>query len=1140
MERKADERLEVHLLGRFSVRVSGQDVPHQDIEGRKARSLLKLLALQRNHQLVRDQATDMLWNGLAQSSAAAQLYKAIHRIRKALSKTTGDASSEDFVDISDEVVCLKGAVVTDVQQFEDSSRGALDTRQVADLEYAASLYTGDLLPADLYSDWTALPRAHLLQLYLDVLLALGEKYQRSGRLAHAAETFRIALKKDPLLETAHRSLMRVFAMQGQTTRAIRQFETCRQVLLEELDAEPEAETVKLFEAIREKRIAGKAVASESITPLALPALVNRTAECRLIEETFERLAAGQGSVVIIEGAVGVGKSRLAQEIAGRGRGHGITALSGTAREMEGAAAYGPFVEILDAALRERSDAQHLIPQEIAQSIPAHTGAAQPVPNTDRRAAQVYLFAQINQFLRQFSAAAPTLLIIEDLHAADEGTLELFQYLARQAGDLPLLLVATVRNDYGADTERIRNRYRTVSRETHLSVIPLGPLSEPDHVALLEQLSGPEELAPGTAESVYSLSEGNPLFAIELHRSYSGDGSGSLAAEDVNVEPARNLPVPPSLSATVGRRLEGISPGARHLLFLMTVLGRDIDFELLETAWHGGESTGVRETSQSLFDLLDELLSAGLVEEHGLQFRFLHGLVRASVYQSISEARRTALHALAARSLLDLYPDEEEAPVEQIAFHFGRAGEPRQAAHYLLQAGRRAESVYAHEEALRCYQQALDQLGKDDDSVVRRTRSHIHRQIGDTYRASGRLEQSYEAYRSALDLASSIHLSRAERASIHLDIALVAIFRTEMDVSQRHLDAAWELSATDEEGRVRVLILRALHLWHLNELDESYATARRALESAESIGASLLASQACEILAMACLPLGRWEEGLGYEKRRQVHGWSPDVVVATDAHLCLWEYHVSGDRPFEEASSFMEQVSDEAERLGDYRCVAVCHYALGTMHLWRGDGEKAREELDASLDLHARVGSPAGMAYALARKAVMHTVQGALDLGWDVVCRGIEHANSAAVRDHCLQRLYGIGLWNRLEAGDMDRAAHLVKESEALLEETKPCSACALELYPWLAFYYLSGDDVAGAEACSKTVNAFAETTGNPIARVIANMVSSTIMAARSDHDAADDLRGQALKLVDETVDQQHMSPVTHFLDRMIDQQARYR
>jgi hypothetical protein len=292
--------------------------------------------------------------------------------------------------------------------------------------------------------------------------------------------------------------------------------------------------------------------------------------------------------------------------------------------------------------------------------------------------------------------------------------------------------------------------------------------------------------------------------------------------------------------------------------------------------------------------------------------------------------------------------------------------------------------------------------------------------------------------------------------------------------------------------------------------------------------------------MACLPLGRWEEGLKYEMQRQVYGWSPEIVVATDAHLCLWEYHVSGNQPFQKARAFMQSVAEQASRLGDLRCVAVCHYALGTMHLWRGESQTAADELDASLALHERVGSPAGMAYALARKGVLHTMRGATELGWQAVQEGVTYAQQAAVRDHCLQRLYGVGIWNRLEADDLTGTRSLVDKSTELLDDTGACAACALELFPWMAYFYLRSGDITRAQECGVAVSELAAMTGNPVGRAAAAMIESSLSVTGQSEERARQLRLEAFELAKGAVSEATHSPVVHYLDRMVDQQATLR
>jgi tetratricopeptide (TPR) repeat protein len=324
------------------------------------------------------------------------------------------------------------------------------------------------------------------------------------------------------------------------------------------------------------------------------------------------------------------------------------------------------------------------------------------------------------------------------------------------------------------------------------------------------------------------------------------------------------------------------------------------------------------------------------------------------------------------------------------------------------------------------------------------------------------------------------------------------------------------------------------------LEEAYEVAQKALRHANKVEANTEASQACEILAMTCLPLGRWEEGLKYEMERQVYGWSPEIVVATDAHLCLWEYHVSGDQPLQRARSFMEHVAEQATQVGDLRCLAVCHYALGTMHLWRGQRREAVDELASSLELHEKVGSPAGMAYSLARKGVLHTLMGAVDLGWQAIRNGLEYARQAAVRDHCLQRLYGVGIWNRLEAGDLEQAGEIVCWSEELLTETGACGACALELYPWMAYYYLQTGQIDAARECWDAVSQLAGQTGNPIGKAIASIIESSLCIREEKRERAEDCIQKSFQILEEAVPETAHSPVAHYLERMVEQQAELR
>jgi tetratricopeptide (TPR) repeat protein len=777
--------------------------------------------------------------------------------------------------------------------------------------------------------------------------------------------------------------------------------------------------------------------------------------------------------------------------------------------MEAAVAYGPFIDILQAALRESPADHELIPAEIAGAVGA--GGAPGVPDSDPRAARTYLFAAIAEFLCRRAAAAPLVVVLENLHAADEGSRELFHFLARRARGTPVLLAATSRDEQGVAEKLVRS----LGEALPVTVLRLGPLSEADHHELLRQQGGDASLPRERSDEIFRLSEGNPLYALELH-GHRGQSGAS---------------VPPSLSANVLERLEALSPGARRLLTIAAVAGEDIAYPLLEALWPGAEATP-EDGGGRLLDVLDELIGARLLHEHGVHYRFRHALHRSCVYESASQARRRALHGAVARSLVELGEREGELPVERVAFHYRMAGDARQAAHFLTLAGQRAAAVYAHDDALRCYREALAMLEPARDAMVKRICASLHTLAGDTSRAAGYLAESFASYERALPLVESLPANGAELTELHRKIALAAIFTADMQKAGQHLAQAWRHASDDPRVHARLHVLRALHLWHFNRLDEAAHYAQRALELAQSAQAEVESAQACEILAMTYLPLGRWQEGLRYEKQRLRHGrWSPELVVATDAHLCLWEYHVRDDRMLDQATAFMREVAVEADRLGDKRCVAICQYALGTIHLWKGDSASALQELDESLALHERVGSAAGMAYTLARRAALHTLAGAIDLGWRSVQEGIEQAGRASIRDHCLQRLYGVGIWNRMQAKDAARVAELVAKSEALLA-AGACPSCGVELYPWLALHYLEQGDVARAAQCAARLEGLAAKTGNPVGETVAAIVRCGAARAQGDAERQREARRQATELMQGAALAGSGSPMTYLFERM--------
>ncbi len=1128
--------LEIHLLGRFEVFVDGQILSETEIKGRKARLLLKLVAHKRSFQMVRDHAMDTLWPNLDSDSAKDQLYKALHHIRKAFAKQNKEA--KEWIEITDDLIRIDppGGITTDVKLFERAARSGTKDQDISDLERAVSLYSGEFLPMDRYAQWASMPREHYRQLYLDVLTTLAKLYENLGELAEAVEIRREALEKEPTLETAHRGLMRIFAKKGQETRAFRQYEVCREILGKELGVGPSAETMKTLDDIREGKVGAEKKQRPqraSFSGTTLP-IIGRVEECNRVEQLLDHLISGQGGGLIISGEAGIGKTRLVREIIQQTRRKDIPFYLGQSGDSSGNVAYGPFIELFDDMLNRQPELEEDLPVELGRLVPSFQGDGDPFPHADKLAAKGHLFARVHRLFTRLAEGDHCVVILEDLHMADQGSRELFSYLIRHLNRVPVLFVVTLRKEEG---EPIPDFIRDTP-EQKMEMIELAPLTYEEHIALLQHYAEDSIIGTNIADHIYRLGEGNPLFALELLRHHSEEGDTDAILQQSRVSGEQPVfpvseNIPSSLYHLVEQKLEKLSPPAHHLLYIAAVIGRQIPYELLAFIGSSDNSGADKE----LFDALEEVLKARLLEEQGLNYSFRHTLVQETIYSSISQARRKILHQQIADRLLTLSTNAKDQPVEQIAWHYLGAGEVLKGAQYLIKTGERAESAYAHEDALQRYREACEVLEDLKSEKAKGLKREVLERIGDVYRACGRLETSYGAYEEAISLAEESSLSEnIDLVELYRKMAVVAIFRTEIERSEEYLKKAFNLVGEDARSQARLYITKALHLWHQNRLEEAYDIAKDALRKAERVNAKIESSQAREILAMTCLPLGRWEEGLQYEMERQYHGWSPEIVVATDAHLCLWEYHVSGDQPFQRARSFMENIAKQASEMGDLRCVAVCHYALGTMHLWRGQRHRAVEELASSMELHEQVGSPAGMAYSLARKGVLHTLTGAEGLGWQSIQEGLMYAKQAAVRDHCLQRLYGVGIWNRIEAGDIKQARKMVNKSEELLDEAGACAACALELYPWMAYYYLHTGQVDRARECGEAVFQLANKTDNPIGKAIAAMIESSLCVAEEKQGQAEECVQKSYKIMKEAVPDTAHSPVARYLECMVEQQ----
>jgi ATP/maltotriose-dependent transcriptional regulator MalT len=493
-----------------------------------------------------------------------------------------------------------------------------------------------------------------------------------------------------------------------------------------------------------------------------PQIVGREETLAALEAALGRAIEGDPGVVLLAGEAGVGKTRVALELAER---------AGDARVLWGEcvplqAGELPFAPLI-AALRP-----------LGRTLDELAPAARGTP--------AQLFERVLGLLAEES---PALLVIEDVHWADDATQDLLRFLVRNLRGEPVLLVLTHRTDESAD--RSTALLAELARSTVVDRLELARLTRKKSAAHVAAILG--EPAPALADSIYERAEGNPYFTEEL-----------LAAGDE---------LPPTLRAVLDSRLSGLPEPARRLLELIAVAGRDVDHDVLARAGEVDEAA------------LESLIDARVLEVHSERYRFHHALAREAVYETLLPARRRALHATLARAL------EGEAEWATLAHHYHEAHDYPKALQASLAAADDAMRLHAFAEAWRQLERARALSGADEPELLRRL-ADAARLAGDWGAALGLAEEALAAAEAAGDPEATMrahwllgraqhrlearvaHLERAlallgpepteERAALELLLATVANYGELPSETRRRVNAALATAraagAVAEEGR----------------------------------------------------------------------------------------------------------------------------------------------------------------------------------------------------------------------------------------------------------------------------------------------------------------------------------------------------
>lgn len=490
---------------------------------------------------------------------------------------------------------------------------------------------------------------------------------------------------------------------------------------------------------------------------ALNRFVGRQSEFSRLVLALEDVFAGRGRLLAIVGEPGIGKTRIAEELAASAGARGAEVLSAHCHDGGGAPPFWPWRQIVRAHLRHIDDAtlaaelgsgaadMARIVEDIGQRLP---GLGTLPESLEPDEARFRLFDAFAQFLRAAARRRPLVLCLDDLHWADPPSLRLLQFLGREVADAALMIVMTYREVDVRHDEARAEALGALSRERLYERIPLRGLSQDESIALLTSDLG---AAPSAllARTLFERTEGNPFFLKELARDLVEQGRD---ATDAAAFAPESSPVPQSIRAVISQRLRRLSDETRQLLILAAVVGREFDLAVLGLLGDGN--------SEALLARLDEAAAAGLltpVAPGATRGRFTHALVGDVLYDSLPAHERAKAHRRVGDALERRWQHEIDEHAAELAHHFwigASSGDTLPAVEYARLAAERAATLFAYEDATRFYQQALDALTLDQKDN-REPQCRLLLGLGSAQAAVSDINHLRETFRRAADLARGL-------------------------------------------------------------------------------------------------------------------------------------------------------------------------------------------------------------------------------------------------------------------------------------------------------------------------------------------------------------------------------------------------
>lgn len=724
--------------------------------------------------------------------------------------------------------------------------------------------------------------------------------------------------------------------------------------------------------------------------LASSPLIGRDAELQVGQSAVMQAIAGQGRVLVISGVSGIGKTRLAEEVACFGEKEGMALLAGTCLSYGQTMTYHPWAEILRAYFGIQPDDDAATRLEAVERGMEAAGEKAWMPiigevlgleipdndltrTVDAKLRRQRILDLTVKLLQLRAARKPLLVIVEDAHWADPASMDMITYVARNIARHPILLILPHRPDDGLPNWLASD---------HAIALPLRDLPEEACLGIVFGMLGDVALPDSLQRLIFNKAEGNPFFIEEIIRVLIDSGAlqQSRIGEWQVVQDRLAVELPDTIHGMIISRIDRLLEVDRRILQVASVVGRIFSCRVIDGVYTYGDHEGA---TQARLDYLSDLGLTELETLEALIYRFNHLTTREVVYESLSFEQRRDLHRHIGDFLENAFADTLGEQTNLLAYHYFEGQAWEKAVEYNMLVARHAQREFANDIAVSAYERVLVAAGKlEDDTALPVERLLAHESLGEVLTLLGRYEEALKQYESARLMVAAEPYSvdqACHMAELCRKTADVYEKRSEYDTAFNWLERGLRSLADNEQviEAARICLLGAGVYRRQGKNEIAITWCEKTLRIAEEIktreGRQCMA-QAYYNLAGIYTRHGDLRRAVDFCRRSvQVYQDIDDSVGLSHAYNNLGNaYSDLGD--WEQAGQAFHKSLVIKKKIGDVLYQGFINNNLGNIYLYRGQWDKAADLFTQSLAIWTQIGAALPQAVTLSNLAQVYLYQ----------------------------------------------------------------------------------------------------------------------------------------------------------------------